>query len=210
MKLDRLRLTVIFGVLVLVAVAGLAWMLVLSPRLAEAEEATLRAESLELANVQQLNRYNQLVTSAREVPAAARQAQQLFAKMPQEADLPRVITQITRAAGDAGIPPADIQTLSTSVPVPAEGFSDDPAVALATMQVDISVRGTEAEFEAFLDNLVSLDRSILVQATNLTLVDGGAEGSTMQVTGTMFVLQSPLGDLVREAEQVVADADLPE
>ncbi len=209
MNLTKTRLTIIFGVLGLVALAGLGWLLVLSPRLQEADQVSERATSMQTANLQQLNRYNDLVAKAREIPAAAAEAEKLFASMPQEADIPEVITQISKAAESAGIAPADIQTINTSVPVPVGGpaTQGESGVALATMQVDVTVKGSDEQLKKFLDNLQALDRSILVQSTNVTAA-GGA--STLQVTGQMFVLQSPLEDLVQTVTKVVEEADLPQ
>ena len=142
-------------------------------------------------------------------PAAAAEAEKLFASMPQEADIPEVITQISKAAESAGIAPADIQTINTSVPVPVGGpaTQGESGVALATMQVDVTVKGSDEQLKKFLDNLQALDRSILVQSTNVTAT-GGA--SALQVTGQMFVLQSPLEDLVQTVTKVVEEADLPQ
>ena len=209
MNLTKTRLTVIFGVLGLVALAGLGWLLVLSPRLQEADQVSERATSMQTANLQQFNRYNDLVAKAREIPAAAAEAEKLFASMPQEADIPEVITQISKAAESAGIAPADIQTINTSVPVPVgdPATQGESGVALATMQVDVTVKGSDEQLKKFLDNLQALDRSILVQSTNVTAA-GGA--STLQVTGQMFVLQSPLEDLVQTVTKVVEEADLPQ
>ncbi len=209
MNLTKTRLTIIFGVLGLVALAGLGWLLVLSPRLQEADQVSERATSMQTANLQQLNRYNDLVAKAREIPAAAAEAEKLFASMPQEADIPEVITQISKAAESAGIAPADIQTINTSVPVPVgdPATQGESGVALATMQVDVTVKGSDEQLKKFLDNLQALDRSILVQSTNVTAA-GGA--STLQVTGQMFVLQSPLEDLVQTVTKVVEEADLPQ
>lgn len=209
MNLSTTRITVIFGVLGLVALVGLGWLLVLSPRLQEADRVSERAATMETTNLQQLNRYNDLVAKAREIPKAAAEAEKLFASMPQEADIPDVLTQISKAAEQAGIPPADIQTINTSVPVPVgdPATQGESGVALATMQVDVTVKGTDEQLKKFLDNLQALDRSILVQSTNVTAANGA---STLQVTGQMFVLQSPLEDLVQTVKKVVEEADLPQ
>lgn len=211
MNLSKTRLTLIFGILGIVALAGLLWLLVVGPRVAQAGSIQERADSMQTSNLQQLNRYNDLVSKARDFPKAAKQAEKLFASMPQEADLPEVITQITKAAEDAGIGPADIQVINTSVPVPVENAAEsgETGVALATMQVDMTVLGTPEELGAFLDNLQALDRSVLVQSTNLAAIPEGPGKSSLQVTGQLFVLQSPLADLVANVERVLQEADLP-
>lgn len=209
MNFTKPRLTLVFGILGLIALVGLGWLLVLGPRLQEADRVAARAETMQTTNLQQLNRYNDLVGKARQIPEAAKEAEKLFASMPQEADIPDVITQISQAAEQAGIPAADIQTINTSVPVPVgdPAAQGEQGVALATMQVDVTVRGTNEQLKKFLDNIQGLDRSVLVQSTNVTSAEGGA--SSLQVTGQMFVLQSPLEALVQTVQKVISEADLP-
>ena len=84
------------------------------------------------------------------------------------------------------------------------------------MGVDITARGTRRELLDFVDNLQSLDRALLVRSTQFlaaptVAVEGPLQGDTLQVTGTMFVLQSRLPDLVANVEQLVAESgQLPE
>jgi hypothetical protein len=63
------------------------------------------------------------------------------------------------------------------------------------------------EFRRFLDALLELDRSILITSTNVTISQEDAQASTMSVQGTMFVMQSPLDDLLTQVEELVAELD---
>lgn len=205
---SKVRLTLLFGVLIILALTALSWNFVLGPRLQSANDLNSQAEQVELANVQALSQFSRLRDQAREIPAAAEEAQALFASMPQEADLPGLLNQITQAAADAGIPAQDITVLSTGVPTPIDPGAENPSVRLATITLDLTVRGSTNEFGRLLDNLAGLDRSLLIQATNLSIPPEGGQGASMQVSGTIFVLQSPLSDLVANVERLIEEAGL--
>ncbi len=76
------------------------------------------------------------------------------------------------------------------------------------MKIDVTVAGNRPELLTFLDNLQGLDRALLVNATQITATpDPDAKvGETLQVGGTMFVLQSALPDLVAQVDQLIAEA----
>lgn len=229
-------LTTLIGVAVLALVATLGWLLVLSPRLTAAAGVAAEAEAVEFANLQLQTRYRQAVEQARSAPQAAAEAQELFATMPQEAELPTVLLQIIDAAGAAGISANQISVINTSVPRPltgtaaraeespnaAGGLARDLGVDLAQLELDVTVSGERAALLAFLDNLQGLDRAILLTSSGLTNDEQGrgetgteaavaAPGSgeqSLAITGSMFVLQSRLPDLVATVEQLIAESGL--
>ena len=205
---SKVRLTILFGILALLALTALTWNFALSPRLQTAGDLNIQAEQVELANVQALSRYSRLRDQAQEIPAAAEDAKRLFASMPQEADLPTLLTQITEAAEAAGIPANDITVLSTGVPTPIDPGAENPSVRLATITLDLNVRGSVAEFNRLLDNLAGLDRSLLIETTNVTIPPEGGQGASLQLKGSIFVLQSPLSELVANVEKLIEDAGL--
>ena len=207
----RSRLVLLVGIFVLLALVAVGWFFVLGPRVNEAAALQARAAQIESANIALLGRYNEVLQQARNIETATSEAQEIFARMPEEADLPAVITQVTEAAAEAGIPPGDIQVINTSVPEPVESQDDTATagVALATMRLDVTVRGTPDELLRFLANVEGLDRSLLIQSTSMTLLSGAeAAGSTLQVTGEMFVLQSDLDDLVKQVKRVITEAGI--
>lgn len=221
MRLSRVRLTQLGAVLGLVVIALLAWFFLLSPRLSKATEITSQAEQLQTANLSLLNQYNQALDQAERAPEAAAEAQALFAKMPNNAQLPVVIEQITTAATDAGIPPNQVSTVNTGIPEAITPKGTDPTasetttgVQLATMEIGVTAEGTRPQVLQFLDNLQGLDRALLVTANNLAVVPeapgtptAGQDLETMQVSGPMFVLRSKLPDLVAEVERLIAEAE---
>lgn len=220
------RLVLLLGILVLVALAALGWFFVLSPRLGEAEALQARALQVESANIALLGNYDDALNQARGVEAAVQDAKVIFARMPEEADIPTVITQVSEAATDAGIAPEDIQVISTSVPTPVEApaaSSDGSASAdgtdqaaapqagadLATLQLDVIVKGTPEELLRFLRNIETIDRSLLIETTSMTVAPGSDPGeSTLQVSGQMFVLQTPLKDLITTVRRAVEQAGI--
>jgi Tfp pilus assembly protein PilO len=207
----RVRLTIVVGVLVLALAAVLSWLLVLSPRLSEADRLDQQAVDLETANLGLLNTFNRSLELAQQAPQSAAQAQELFAAMPQQADLAGVLEQVTQAAVDAGIPAGAVETINTTIPTPLVTEEDaDTGVALAQLQIAITAKGTQRQALAFLDNLQRLDRVMLVTSSRLIEepVQGEREQWAMQVTGSMFVLQSELPDLVQDVQDLLDDARL--
>ena len=209
---SRVRLTAIGGIVIVLAVIAVIWFAVLSPRMSEAAQLDEQATTLETANLGLQNQYNRSLDLARQAPEAALEAQRLFAAMPQQAELPRVLEQITQAALDAGIDAKDVQTINTTIPAPVapEGATDASGVALAQLQVSITATGGRAQALQFLDNLQALDRILLVTSSRLTAapVEGAKNKQAIQVTGTMFVLQSELPDLVKKVDDLLAEADM--
>ena len=210
MKGNRVRTVTILSVVALVGLTALAWFLLIGPRLAEADEISAQVEQSEMANLQLRNRVNQARTQVAQAPAAAAEAQKLFATMPRAAELPTVLRQITEAAQEAGIDPSAIQVISTAVPI-ATGVAAQGAsgVSLAEMDIGITVSGNRQSLLDFLDNLQALDRAFLITATQVSgaALNDPAAGESLTMRGTMFVLQSELPDLVATVESLIAEAD---
>lgn len=210
MRLGRVRLTAVAATVGVLAIAALAWFLVLSPRLAEASRLQEQATQLQTANLSLLNQQNQVREQVAAAPEAAAQAQRLFATMPQEADLPQVIEQISRAAADAGIEGPALQTVNTTLPAPVPGAvaGDTAGVDLASLILQVTATGTRRQALDFIDNLQALDRALLVTSTSLNAgAQEGGPDQIVQVEGTLFVLRSQLPDLVAEVDALIAEAD---
>jgi hypothetical protein len=227
MRIGRVRLTLIVGILALVVLGVAAWFGVLSPRLSEASKQSAQAEQLQTANLALLNQYNKSLDLAERAPQAAADAQALFETMPEQADLPLVLDQITNAATSAGIDPNAVTSITTSVPralvadateaggdttgdgASAASTSGTAGINLAQMEIGVTAEGTRAQTLGFLD-LQHLDRATLVTSTQLAdvpAVDGQqTDNENILVGGSMFVLQSRLPDLVAKVEVLLAEA----
>jgi hypothetical protein len=214
MRLGRVRLTLLGGLVILAAMVAVLWFVLLSPRLSKAAELNAQAAQLQTANLQLRNQYTKALALAEEAPQAAADAQALFATMPQQAELPEVLEQITAAAIDAGVRPQNVQTINASIPNPVAAEAPDPAgIQLAQMDLSVTALARRTESLGFLDNLQALDRALLVTSTQTTdaatadAQPGAAAGAeTVQVAGSMFVLQSKLPDLVAKVEELLAQA----
>jgi Tfp pilus assembly protein PilO len=209
----RVRNGLIIGVLILVAMSCAAWYLVISPRMSAATDLTAQSEQVEQGTLALQSRYNHTLQDARKAPSAAADAQTLFSSMPQEADLPSVLQQITDAAAAAGIKGPALQVLTTSTPDPVTAAGSvrgttpaAGAVNLATMRIGVTVAGSQDNLVQFLANLENLKRSLLISST--VIAPGGPDDQpSLQVTGLMFVLQSKLPDLVATVDQLLKQAD---
>jgi len=221
MKLTTRNIWII-GAVVLVLVAAAGWFLSLSPRMSQADEITVQAEQLQMTNLQLQNRYNQTLTQAQSATQAAGEAQALFSTMPEEADLPKVLTQIADAATSAGIKPTDISTISTTIQRTVSGGPNNgqpaaagatPSINLAQMDINMTVAGKRPQLMKFLTNLQSLDRAMLIKSNELTTsVSTDAKGNLVQqemlkISGSMFVLKSELPDLVATVQKLLEAAN---
>jgi hypothetical protein len=201
------------GILALMAAA--IWLLVLSPRLGTAADFDAQTEQADFENIQLMNRYRTALELADQAPQAAAEAQRVFSLMPQEAELPAVLKQITDAATQAGILPVDIRSLSTSLPTP---FEQAPAsgtartasgVNLARIDVTLTATGTHRQLIDFIVNLEGLSRPLLLTSATLSTPTQTVDQpirEELQVQGSMFILQSQLPDLVAQVKDLLASA----
>ncbi len=237
MTSTRVRTTLILGIVMLLIFGALSWFLVLGQRLATASDLGAETEQVEFATTSLHNRYRQTVEQAANATQAAADAQALFATMPQQADLPEVLRQIIDAAGRADIDAKQISVINTSVPRsltgdPATGVDPESAVGvsakgvgveLAQLVIDVTLNGSRPRLLRFLDNLQGLDRAVVITSTGLLdLVQTGASSpedaptkansraQSLDVTASMFVLQSKLPDIVAAVQKVIAEAGIPD
>lgn len=207
-KINRVTLARLGFLGVFLLVVLLLWVAVLSPRFSQAAEITAQANDVELKNLALVNQLNQTRTMLEEAPAAAKEAQSVLAQMPQTADLPGLLDQITAATVDAGIDPNQVSSIATGIPAPvAESAGIPPGVQLAQMSLTLSAQGSQKSIAEFLDNLQSLDRSLLITSTQVARPSEATPSNdvALQVAGTMFVLQSALPDLVSQVDTLLAD-----
>lgn len=206
---DPVRITQIGVIIGLVVLIVLGWLLVLSPRFETAGQLQARAADLELGQLNLTRRERDLLDLAESLPATAEEAQRLFSAMPQTAELPALLTQLTAAAKKSGIPANRIEVINTAIPESIDTTTDEGSAAadirLATMRVDMTVVGSPAQLTSFVAEMEDLERSFVI--TDVTMVAGGLrddDEDTLTLAGTMFVLESALPDLIEQAESVAA------
>jgi len=213
MNLSRVRLARLIVIVVLISIAAVAWLFVLQPRQASIESTRVDIEDAQLMQQTLIKRNAELRALLEVAPGVAEEAQAIFAALPNTAQLPELLDQITAAAINAGIPASDISVINTSIPAPisesdpqAAAAADELGVDLGIISIDLSVSGSDEEFLAFLENLTALDRAFLVESTTISAARDGSTEQTMSVSGRLFVLQSSLPDLVATVEDIVAQA----
>lgn len=231
MRMSRKSLVGLAAVTGLLAMAAALWLVLLQPRIATAASVKQQSVQVEQANLALLKRHREILDLAAQAPAMAREAQRLFSRMPETAQLPQVLQQINAAARASGISTRNIQLISTSIPTsvtapeangsaPAPGGAKGPGKAvagaaaaattigvnLATMTLEVTVNGTSWQRAAFLGRLQSLDRGFLITAHNAVSDGTNKDTGMLTVNGTMFVLESKLPDLVANAQSIIARA----
>jgi len=213
MNLSRVRLARLIVIVLLISIAAVAWLFVLQPRQASIESTRVDIEDAQLMQQTLIKRNAELRALLEVAPGVAEEAQAIFAALPNTAQLPELLDQITAAAINAGIPASDISVINTSIPAPisesdpqAAAAADELGVDLGIITIDLSVSGSDEEFLALLENLTALDRAFLVESTTISAARDGSTEQTMSVSGRLFVLQSSLPDLVATVEDIVAQA----
>jgi hypothetical protein len=214
MKSPRTTWTLTIGAVVVITLLAVSWFVILSPRLSMADELTAQAEQVSMSNLQLQNRFNQGLDLANKAPAAAAEAQAVFAKMPRQADLPKVLEQSIGAAKAAGLPAANIDVIGTSVPTPVTAATTGDAQAnatgvnLATIGLNVTVRGGREKLMTFIDNMQSIDRALLVKSTTASsdVTNAAQAEQRLQLDGTMFILQSNLPDLVANVNKLITES----
>ena len=216
-SLSKVQLSVIVSCAGIALLTFLLWTLVLSPRIATAQELKTQTEQVQSANIALVKRHQEILALGEQAPQLALEAQRLFSRMPESAQLPDVLRQITAAAERAGISSRNVQVINATIPqsVDSKNGSPVPATAaaavdvgvhLATMTIEVTVTGTNTQRLAFLTLLQVLDRGLLITGTSAVSDGVNPNAGTLTVTGTMFVLESRLPDLVATAQEIIQDA----
>ena len=210
---DRIRLVTVSLILGLIGLTAVLWFVVISPRLSIAGELELKSADIELTNLGLLKRQRDFLDLADRAPQAAAEAQILFSRMPETAQLPSLLDQIGQAALEAGISPSSIQVINASIPVSTTEATQGSAtetqkalgVQLATLELDMTVDGSQANLLTFMENLQELDRALLITSTDLVDLPLQVEGSeqSLTISATLFVLESSLPDLVTNAQAII-------
>ena len=213
----KARTTIAVAVAALIALTAVAWFAVLGPRIARVSELQAEQAQWEATSLQLQNRVNMLTSLQEDALTVAANAQRLFERMPKQAELPAVLEDIAHAATASGIAPSNITSITPSVPEPVtDQNSQQDASTLkqakaaqidyARMRIDIAVEGTRAQILDFVSALEQMERAFVVTSTDISTDAEGGGTLRASVSGTMFVLQSPLPDLVAGVQAAIDES----
>ena len=116
----------------------------------------------------------------------------------------QIVDQVKAAAASGAARPGD--ALPSIRPL--------AGVNLAQMELVISAKGKAVQARNFIENLQNLERAMLITSTQRAdapqdASTSGQPDQSVQVAGSMFVLQSQLPDLVANVDALLAQANLP-
>jgi Tfp pilus assembly protein PilO len=199
--------------LVCVLVLALAWLLLVSPRLARAGEIRADADGKRVQNDALQLKVAQLRSQFAELPKSQAELEQIAAQMPVDAAMPALVRTIDSAATGSGVDLLSLTPATAVVIGPSPGEAAKPAatpqaggasggtaaapapagVRVVAIPVTIVTRGEYFQQVLFLKKLQA-EMTRLLAISNLQLAvtqDTGGEsdsGVTMTVTGRVFAL----------------------
>jgi len=215
----RKRNNLIAGGAILAVAVGATWLFVLSPRLSTASELASQTSTVDASIVSQQHHLRELNTMVKDAPEAARRVQTLLSRMPQQAELPSLFTQITSVAKKAGISAQDVSAITPSVPVPIDAAKQNQGlvsdaqqspertrVQVAKLDLSMTVVANTDQLQRFLRGLEQLDRDLLVTGVNVAADPSDPTGTKQSatITATTFVLQSQLPNLEKSVNDLLA------
>lgn len=189
------------------------WFLVLGPRFDTVAEVRQETADLEIANASLAARNAKMQRQAQELPALARDVETLLAAVPRTADLPVILEEYPQAVLDAGLPIESLVNLSTGLPQVVESEEDadnDLGLRFATIQTSVDVDGDLSNALQFMDNVQELGRALLISSSTFAITPTSTDGNTggqLNISGSMFALDSPLPDLITQAQNALESLD---
>lgn len=187
----------------LVLLAG-SWLLVISPKRADATSVTQQAEGQVSTNQTLQTQLALLKQQKKELPQQQARLAELQTKVPQTPAMVPLIQMLNSAANRAGVDltsltPAAAVTVMAGGGAPADANGVLPANQLAAIDANIVVDGGYFEIEKFVNSLENLNRYLLV--TNITIVkkestDGATSASdakllTATLSSRVFLMPPP-------------------
>lgn len=201
--MSKIQQWVAFTAVAVLAILVGGWFLVVSPKRAKVDDLHTQAAAAQSQVVDLQGKVNMLKMQAKDLPAQQAKIAALSKQIPDDAQLPTLVRQLTATAKAAGV---NLVTLSPSVPVPLTPTTNGPTTlpppaagstaktgtatapaatgtagttgtaatgSLMTVPVQITVRGNYFQLELFVSKLEQLQRRFLVSA-----YDVGPTGST--------------------------------
>lgn len=193
--------TKIFGVVGLLAVAGLGWVVAVGPQTSTLADTREEITAVRDSNAMLASQLAGLVKQERRLDETRATARKMAAKFPPTADQPGLFEQVTTAAVDAGIGAQGVTTLAPTPPSLGEGAAGATTAAatpgtatppapgglLGRQTVTVTVTGSYDQTQRLLTNLEHMRRAYLI--SSVALAGGAADTTyTTTITGDMFVM----------------------
>ncbi len=210
--MDKLRQWVALTVVASLAVLAAGWVLLVSPKRAEADELRASAEQASSSAATLRTQLSVLKAQAKDLPQQESRIAAVAARIPDDPGLPTLVRALTAASKTAGVelvsvtpgPPAPVLAATPAGPASPDGTAATaaakPAGGLIAIPVTLSVVGGYYQVERYLAALEDLPRAFRV--SGLTVAPGanpvappasGAATSTTDgrtlttmITGTVF------------------------
>lgn len=195
MKLTSPGATKLLGSLGLVLLAGLGWLLLLSPQISALAEVRTEVETTRTQNDALRHLLVVLQGQQRDLTDTRATATALATKFPPTAAQPELFRSVTAAAATAGIPAERITTLTPTAPLLRSGGpvggaqlpGKAPAADVAAQSVSMTIEGSYQQMLQLIANLERMPRAYLI--TSLTLSAGTTPDTfSTAITGEMFVM----------------------
>lgn len=195
MKLTSPSATKLLGSLALILLAGLGWLLLLSPQISALSEVRAEAETARTQNDAQRQLLVVLQGQQKHLSDTRATAAALAAKFPPTADQPELFRSVTAAAATAGIPAERITTLTPTAPLLGTGGPGGTAklpgkaaaADVAAQSVSMTIEGSYPQMLQLIANLERMPRAYLI--SSMTLSAGTTPGTfSAAINGEMFVM----------------------
>jgi Tfp pilus assembly protein PilO len=180
-------------VVVLTLVAG--WLLLVSPKRAEADSLQAQAEQQQQQNAELATKISQLKAQQVQLPAKQAELATIRQQIPQTPAMPALVRSLASIATGTGVVVKSVIPTTPGQPATAGATQVAPTVKgpdgseLEVISVTMEVDGSYYNVERFLSRLESLKRAFLV--TGFSLAVGGDSGATTTTTTVPSLGQSP-------------------
>lgn len=201
--MSRLQQWVALTAVVVLGVLAAGWVLLISPRRAEAHDLVNQRQSTTAATSALHTQLATLQAQARDLPAQQAKLEAVSAKLPSDPAEPNLLRVLTDAASGSGVEFVSIAPGSlapavdapTSAPAPADGAAAAPTAtptgSLHVLPVTINVFGDYFEIEQYLAALEDLPRALRVISITtapglLTVAPSGAAATPPTDGGSLI------------------------
>lgn len=178
--MSRTRQWVVLAVVAAAAVLAVGWFVVIAPQRSAAAAFVEQAEQQRLATQALTRQLEMLRAQAAELPAKQARLAEVDAALPQDAELPTLIRQLTASSEETGV---ELLAISPGTPVASGPYTQVP--------VSLEVSGSFFPVEQFVSALEDLPRTFAVTGFALSPKEAGKETLRLTVTGSAYTKGTP-------------------